>query len=283
MNVTLLGTGTPTPDPYRQCSANLIRVDGDYLLIDAGRGTTIQLVRIGVNPREIGFIFITHHHFDHIGCLGDLLFGAWISGRREKIRVFGPNGTAEIVDVLLNKVYLRDIKFRLKEAEHLQDKIDDIRDIVLARDVGPGIVYESAHWKVIADYVEHGHGLGMSQEAWPCFGYRVESKGKVVTVSGDAVECERLRGLARDSDVLVQCCYLAEEEIINQDLRVLSKYVLASAVQAGRIASDAAVKRLVLTHLKPKSKEMLRAVESDVRRHYHGEVIVGEDLMSFEI
>ena len=283
MRLTLLGTGTPTPNPERQGSANLLEIGGQYLLFDAGRGATTQLSRIGVHPKQIDHIFITHHHFDHISCLDDVLLTAWNNGRSETIHVAGPEGTADIVDALLNRIYVRDIAFRLKEAEHLDDDLVDLREIVQVRDIGPGQGYDEAGWSVRAGRVEHGHGLGMSHEEWPCLGYRLEAEGKVLTISGDTVECAGLDALARDADLLLQCCYLADAEIDNHDREVLSAYVLGSAAQAGRTAARAAVKKLVLTHLAPKSAAMLAEVEADARRNFDGDVVVGADLMAIEI
>lgn len=287
MRLTLLGTGTPTPNPERQGSANLLEVGGQFLLFDAGRGATTQLSRIGIHPKQIDHIFITHHHFDHISCLDDVLLTAWNNGRSETIHVWGPEGTADIVDALLNRIYLRDIAFRLKEAEHLDEDLVDLREIVQVRDIGPGQGHDEgargAAWSVRAGRVEHGHGLGMSHEEWPCLGYRLEAEGKVLTISGDTVECAGLDALARDADLLLQCCYLADAEIDSHDREVLSAFVLGSAAQAGRTAARAAVKKLVLTHLAPKSAAMLAEVEADARRNFDGDVVVGADLMAIEI
>ena len=72
MNITLLGTGTPEPDPSRLGSSVLVELAGVSLLFDVGRGASIQLVRAGKTARSIDYLFITHHHFDHIGDLGAL-------------------------------------------------------------------------------------------------------------------------------------------------------------------------------------------------------------------
>lgn len=81
MKIILLGTGGPRPDPERQGSG-LILTDGHaYLLFDAGRGVSSQLVRAGLQPQQIDPIFITHHHFDHIANLGDVILSSWNNGR----------------------------------------------------------------------------------------------------------------------------------------------------------------------------------------------------------
>ena len=72
MKVILLGTGGPKPDSNRQGPSLAVQVDSSYLLFDAGRGAATQLTRAGISVRDINPIFITHHHFDHIGNLGDI-------------------------------------------------------------------------------------------------------------------------------------------------------------------------------------------------------------------
>ena len=59
-----------------------------------------------------------------------------------------------------------------------------------------------------AEEVVHGHGLDFPSsftQRWVCLGYRVESEGKSITISGDCVTCQGLQYLAREVDVLVQC------------------------------------------------------------------------------
>src|SRR5215471_8606376 len=116
MRITLLGTGTPAPDPSRQGSALLVEIAEERLLFDVGRGASLQLARAGKTAGSIDTLFITHHHFDHIGDLGALLIDVWNSGRTQPLRIAGPPGTAALVDALLDQVYKRHIDFRYKQA-----------------------------------------------------------------------------------------------------------------------------------------------------------------------
>jgi ribonuclease Z len=283
MKLTLLGTGTPWPSAERQGSANLLQIGATNIMFDAGRGATTQLARLGMHPRDIDYIFITHHHFDHIASLDDLLLAAWNDGRRRPVYVFGPNGTKAIVDHLFNGIYLRDIVFRLKEAEFLGYEMPDIRDLVLVHDLLPQEEYETAEWNIRCEGVEHGHALGLDHVEWPCFGYRFEGEGKSFAISGDAIDCSGVRALAQDADVLLQCCYLGEGEITNSIKRLLSDHVLGSAKQANQIARETNVKKMILTHLAPKSEQMLDAVLAEAQAGYLGKVVLGEDLLSIEI
>lgn len=279
MQITLLGTGTPVLDSARQQSALLVDLDGKKLLFDAGRGVTSQMARAGFQPQHVDGVFITHHHYDHISNLGEFLLTAWHNGRETRLNIYGPRGTAEIVSALLGQVYARDIAFTLFTAA---DTVD-IRDLVQITEVTSGWVQESAGWKICAEYVEHGNSLGLSREEWPCLGYRLEAGGKTIAISGDTVACEGLDRLAQDADVLIQCCYLAKDEITSPAAERQAKHVIASSDQVGKIATRNKVKKLVLTHIRPKSEAMMRSLTDDVRKDYGGELIVGEDLMVIDI
>jgi ribonuclease Z len=121
MRITLLGTGTPIPEPNRQGSALLVEEGDVKLLFDAGRGVTTQLAKIGIEPQQIDLVFITHHHHDHICSLGEFLLASWHNGRETPLDVYGPPGTADIVDALLGQVYARDIAFALFTVKDVKD------------------------------------------------------------------------------------------------------------------------------------------------------------------
>lgn len=279
MQIILLGTGTPILDSTRQQSALLIDIDGVKLLFDTGRGVTSQMARLGIGPQTVDAVFITHHHYDHISDLGEFLLSAWHNGRTAPLPVYGPPGTAAIVNALFDSVFARDIAFaRLTTPEG-----PDIREIVQVKESTVGLVCAIDTYRVLADYVNHGNSLGLSYEQWPCLGYRLEAEGKVVAISGDTVACAGLDRLAHAADCLIQCCYLAEAEITTPVFARLSTHVIASAGQVGRIAAHNQVKKLVLTHIRPKSATLLQSMLEDVRRTYLGEVLLGADLMVIDL
>jgi ribonuclease BN (tRNA processing enzyme) len=283
MNITLLGTGTPTPDPDRQASALLIDLAGELFLFDAGRGASLQLARAGRSAAMLDYIFITHHHFDHIGDLGALIIDVWNGGRQRPLSIFGPPGSAAIVAALLGQVYRRHIDFRYTQLAAFGRPIVDVHKLVDVRDCQAGLVASGADWRVYAADVEHGHGLGLPRATWPCFGYRLEAAGKIVAISGDTVACDGLDQLAAGADLLIQCCSLAEQEVTDPVTEMLARHVMATSVQAGQIAARAGVRKLVLTHFDTKPRQVLEAMVADVRRAYSGEVCLAEDLMTIAL
>jgi ribonuclease BN (tRNA processing enzyme) len=280
MKLTLLGTGGPIPDPTRHGSAAVLEVDGEHLLFDTGRGVVLQLARAGIPVERINPVFITHHHYDHVGDLADVILTSWLQGRRQALRVLGPPGTRSIVMALLEQVYDRDIAFR-SQGELAIDWAP-----VESADVPGGLVHDGGTWRVFAESVAHGHGLAYPESfrrRWVCLGYRVEAEGKTVAFSGDCVECDGLERLARDADVLVQCCYMARAELTTPYFVRLARETIACADTVGRIAQQAGVRKLVLTHFRPASAAMIQSIAADVARDYAGPVVLGTDFMEIVV
>jgi ribonuclease Z len=283
MKIILLGTGGPKPDPHRQGPCLAIEAKGKYLVFDAGRGAAIQMTKAGISIDRINQLFITHHHYDHIGNLGDVILAGWNLGRKQPLQVFGPEGTMDIVDALLNRVYQKDIEFRMTEAVLTGVELAHIHDVVKVHDTGPGLVYEDDVFKVFCEYVNHGHGLGISQDTWKCLGYRVQAQGKSIAVSGDAVTCDGLDRLAKKADALVLCCYLSKEELADIEGSFIADHILTCSPQAGKIASEAKVKQLILTHMREKNPVQIVTLVDEIQADFKGKIIAGQDLMVIDV
>ena len=284
LQLTLLGTGGPKPDPDRQGPAVLVTAGQKKLLFDAGRGVTTRLLQAGVQPQELDGIFITHHHFDHIGNLADLLLCIWNSGRTEPLPVYGSHGTGTIVSALFNQVYQSDIKFRYREAKVTGVPLHDLAKLFPVHDIDQGIIRSDCTYRftIDCDRVSHGHGLGMTHRDWPCLGYRVSTNNHKLVISGDTVDCSGLERLAKGVDVLVLCCYLAKNEQTEHEKMFLSKHILLSSEQAGKIAARYHVKTLVVTHIRQKTAEALNQMTKDIAADYSGKIIIGKDLLTVE-
>jgi ribonuclease BN (tRNA processing enzyme) len=282
MKVVLLGTGGPRPDPRRNASTTLIRCGGENILFDAGRGVVVQLVKAGVPLTALNPVFITHHHFDHIGDLYDLMLATWLAGRKGPLKIYGPSETTRIVNALVTQVYDKDIYWRDKGEPTLGGWPP-----VEVQDILPGPVVDTGRWRVRAELVNHGDGLGIPESfmpRWTCLGYRFEAEGKTVAISGDTIPCAGLDRLAAGADVLVQCCYLASEEINNEHFRRLAQHTMACAADVGRIATRAGVKTLVLTHHKTRTDQtMLDRIAEEVSRDFSGRLVMGEDLTEIDV
>ncbi len=285
IRLTTLGTGTPRPLPQRSSSCNLVTIGDDHLLFDCGRGAVLQLAKKGVAWSALTRLFVTHHHFDHIGDIADLMITSWQNGRRLPMQIVGPYATKSIVDIYLDQIYKRDLEFRTTEyAAHGMPEMGSFPRPVVT-DVEGGVVASGNGWRVLAYQVEHGHAnFGpLFRKQWICLGYRIEAFGKVLAISGDTVPCEGLLKLAQGADLLLQCCWLPSKELDTEYLRGVAKSTLACSDVVGKVAAEAGVKRLVLTHTRAVTKGSIESILDDVRRAYAGPVSMAEDLHTFEV
>lgn len=103
----------------------------------------------------------------------------------------------------------------------------------------------------------------------------------MLAISGDTVPCEGLLKLAQGADLLLQCCWLPSTELDTEYLRGVAKSTLACSDVVGKVAAEAGLKRLVLTHTRAVTRESIEGMVEEVRRDFGGEVGVAEDMGEF--
>lgn len=99
--VTLLGVSAAMPAFDRHPSAQLLRIQEKYYLIDCGEGTQMQLRRYALKWSKINQIFISHLHGDHFFGLIGLLNSYGLAGRTAPLDIFGPDGLEKIIMIQL--------------------------------------------------------------------------------------------------------------------------------------------------------------------------------------
>ena len=273
MRLYFCGTGTLAFDLSRQHASLVVEHNSTRLLFDAGRGVTTQLLKLGLSPLQIDALFITHHHYDHICDMGEFIMANWHNGRVDPFFIFGPPETNRIVTVLMDEVFSRDIKF----TRELEPGMPDIHQLFRTTDILPEWTFTINDLTIRSNVVDHGSASGFTYAEWPCHGYRIESSGSTIVISGDAVESPGLINLAENADILVQCCYQVGSD------PGPAQSIIASARQAGIIARKAGVGRLILTHIPPQSDVDLKNMLAEVQREYKGEINLAVDLMEISL
>jgi len=272
MQVTLLGTGTPFPNIERFGSAILVEVAGKNLLFDCGRGVVIRLTQVrhgesvprrtGVSPKEIDGLFLTHLHSDHVVGIPDLWLSGWFLGRSKPLRIWGPQGTSSMAKHLA-QAFAFDIRIRQAAPDPLPAKGAEIN----AKEVTQGEIYNDGSTRISAFLVDHG-------TVKPAFGYRVDSAGHSVVISGDTKFCQTLVDFARDANCLIHAAWSAGWK----NPRPPSKRSIASAEGAGRVFAIVKPKLGVVYHYKDEE-----GLGEAVRKEYNGPLVMARDLMVINI
>ncbi|MBS0334412.1 MAG: MBL fold metallo-hydrolase [Proteobacteria bacterium] len=274
--LVLLGTGGgPTPKPNRSAPAQAIVVDGQVYVIDCGNGVARQMVLAGLPLSAIRAVFITHQHSDHNADYGNLLLLSWAASLTTKVDAYGPPPLAEMTRLFL-KMDAYDIQTRIADEGR-----PDLRTLIAVHEVSAGgPVMQDGRVKVTCARVQH-------PPVEPAFAYRFDCPDRSIVISGDTRPSPDLVRLARGADVLVhEVMYLPAVDRIaaaEANATTLKAHLLAShspAADVGRIATEAGVKTLVLSHFVPGGPGISDAEwEAAVRPHFAGRIVVGRDLL----
>jgi ribonuclease BN (tRNA processing enzyme) len=270
--LVLLGTGTPNLDPDRSGPALAVVVGDSPYLVDCGAGLLSRTAaasrkRIpGLEPERLSRLFVTHLHSDHTTGLADLILRPWTLERREPLQVYGPPGIRSMVRNV-SKAYREDIQVRL----HGGEPSNRTGYRVVAREVGPGVVYRDDNVSVRAFRVSHG--------SWrDAYGYRFDSGDRSIVVSGDTRPTDAVVESCNGCDVLVHEVY-SEAGLARRpaEWQRYHKAFHTSSGELARLAARARPKLLVLDHQLfwgTSEEDLLR----EVRSRYAGEVVSGHDL-----
>lgn len=273
MEVVLLGTGYPRPDPDRAGPSTAVLVTsaaGDKVfLVDAGRGVMMRYAALGLPLKSIRAVFLTHLHSDHTSGLPDVFTSTWIFGRSTPLELYGPEGVRAMSDALL-KFFAEDIHIRRDLTERNAAAGGEID----AHTIQEGVVYQDEDVKVTAFLVDHG-------PVKPAFGYLFEGGGRRIVISGDTRPSENLVKYARGADVLVHEVYAPGYFEAHNPPKVAAnlKAYHTSADDLGDLAQRAQPKLLVITHIV--APEYEKVIRERVAAHFKGPFILGRDLMRF--
>lgn len=254
-------------------STSLLELGGRSMVVDAGLGVTRGLVDAGMSLKGLDLIFVTHLHSDHVLELGPLIHTAWTAGLATPVRVFGPPGTAHVWERFCQSMEF-DIDIRIGDEGR-----PDIRELVQVEEYAEGAVLDEEGLTVSALRVEH-------PPVTDCFALRFDHVTGSVVFSSDTAFFPPLADFARGASILVHEAMLADgiERLVARtgNGERLREHLLAShtfAAEAGRIATEAGVGRLVLNHLIPADDPQISAADwkRAVRETWSGPLTVAVD------
>jgi ribonuclease BN (tRNA processing enzyme) len=255
MELTVIGSGTGVPSLRRGAPCLALKAAGRLLVLDLGAGSLRSLLRYGLDFSAIDVLALTHLHPDHVGDLIPFLFATRYSlgyTRREPFRLLAARGFARFHQRLMEAFagWVEPPAGLMDLRELAPDGPDEVRDEVAEE----GLVIKSA---------PTNHTAGS-------LAYRVEAEGRSLVYSGDTDVSDSLVELARGADLLV--------------LEAANPFKVPghlTPAEAGRLAAQAGVARLLLTHFYPPCDEV--DVVALAAQEFSGEILRAEDGLSLTV
>jgi ribonuclease Z len=274
MKITLLGTGCPAVHAERYGPAQVVCHEGSAVLVDCGSGVTQRLLAAGLSGRELDAVLLTHLHSDHIVDLFQLVISSWHQGRDRPQRVYGPPGTRRYVEGLL-ELWRPELEQRIAHERRPSTAALEV-EVVEFR---AGELLALGGLKVAAVEVDH-------RPVEHAYGFVFEAEGTRLVLSGDTRPCPALTRAARGADLLVHEVFVHRELPVVAGLRSAETVAKVAAYhtlsdQVGKVAAEAGVGALVLTHFVPPGCDRA-ALLAEVAADFAGPVVIGEDLMTLD-
>ena len=267
----LLGTaGGPTPKTKRSGPSQIVVVGERGYGIDCGDGVARQMMAAGVF-RTLRHVFITHHHSDHNADYGNLLLLAWGDNLTTPVDTWGPP-PLEKMTRLFFEMSAPDLEVRERDEGR-----PPLPRLIRAHEVrASGAVMKDDLVTVTCAVVDHPLvPLALA--------YRFNCPDRSIVFSGDTRRSDALIKLARGADVLVhEVLYLPAAP--GAPGSALRKHVVDSHTtveDAGRVATEAGVKTLVLSHFVPAENPPISDEQwmAAARSTFAGRIVVGRDLL----
>ncbi|MFK8017666.1 MAG: MBL fold metallo-hydrolase [Gammaproteobacteria bacterium] len=272
VTLQVLGSGGPIADDARAATAYVIWIDGrSRLLVDAGSGTFLRMGQAGAAFDDLDFVALSHLHTDHSADLPALLKSGVFSKRSRALGISGPSaggpfpGLNHFLDRLIGKdgayAYL---------SSYLHGTSDSVRLEPVELDVGSKdvmAVYADAASGIRIDALSVPHGIV------PAMAYRISIGDQVLVFASDQNgNNEAFADFARDADLLTM------HMVVPEGVTGAGRALHAPPALIGKIAADAGVSKLVLSHFMARSLKDLPGNVAAVKKSYGGPVVEASDL-----
>jgi ribonuclease Z len=293
VRITFLGTSAGMPTRDRNVASVAVTLDGSTLLFDCGEATQHQLMRSGVRAGSIDAVFLTHLHGDHLFGLPGLLASMSLNARERPLDVFGPGGLATFIDAL--PLFHTSFEVRVHDVATYRGNGFQV-DAAPVEHSAPCFAY-----RIVEDDRPGPFDVARARElgvpSGPLFG-RLQNgddvtlddgrivrsdqvvgaprRGRRVVYCTDTRPCAAAADLARSADVLIHESTYANDMAVEAQERMHS-----TAAEAARVAGDAGVQKLILTHISPRYLDA--GVLLDEAQAVFAETEVASDFAVFEV
>ncbi len=267
LDICLLGTGGTLPLVNRWLTSLMVRYQGSAILIDCGEGTQIAAQRAGVSLKHVEKLLLTHLHADHVSGLPGLLLTMGNMGKVDPLSIIGPEGTERVVHALRTIAPNLPFEIAVSELETAEELMYFHECDVRAFRVNHGVPcygYSVSLPRAGKFDVERAREQGVPMPLWSRLqkGERIEHEGRVfspemvlgpprpglkLTYCTDTRPMPAIVEAARGSDLFICEGMYGEDEMLPKARE--NRHMLFT--EAARMAAQAQVKELWLTHYSP--------------------------------
>ena len=265
MEITFLGTSAMQPTKDRNPSSIFINHKNQNILIDCGEGTQRQLQIANISPTKITKILISHWHGDHVLGLPGLIMTLAASEYTKKLEIYGPKGTKKYMNNLLNLFITKnELNIEIKELKK-EEKFLETKDLLFSNfklnhstDCLGYVIKEKNRRKMKLSYLKK---FGLTKD--PILGRLQQGKninykghkilvndatdliiGKKISIVSDTTYTSSIIKNVKNSDILI-----IESTYSKELIKKAKEYKHLTSEQAAKIAKQANVKQLILTHI----------------------------------
>ena len=262
LTAVVCGSRSPINDPNRAEACILVQAGDQIFIFDTGNGSAQNLHNWNMPWNRLEGIFYTHLHSDHISDIADFHQGTWINGQRSsKQKVFGPEGVQLLTDGI-ELAYTKDYFFR---NEHHGDVIAPLNIVGFDThtvNLNNPVLIDNEDLKITAYSVSH-------DPVDPALGYRIDYKGRSISISGDTIYDQNLVNNSKDADVLFhESMSLEILDLINANAKATGNMVAeivtvdildyhTPILEVVKAAKDANVRHLVFYHHLPAPRNQI--------------------------
>ncbi|MEU0431462.1 ribonuclease Z [Streptomyces sp. NPDC006290] len=288
--LVVLGTASQVPTRHRNHNGYLLRWDGEGLLFDPGEGTQRQMLRAGVAAHDLHRICVTHFHGDHALGLGGVIQRINLDRVPHEVTAHYPLSGQHFFERLRYATAYRETA-RLTEAPVGDDGVlattpaytlEARRLSHPVESFGYRLVEPDGRRMLPERLAEHGikgSDVGELQREGSLRGVTLDDvsevrRGQRFAFVMDTRLCEGVDALAEDCDLLV-----IESTFLDGDHQLAADHGHLTAGQAGRVAKEAGVRHLVLTHFSQRYSDPAEFEREARAAGFDGELTVAHDLV----
>lgn len=260
MPFQFFGTSGAIPSPNRDNTALAFYSEDEVVLVDCSGSPYQKILQAGLDPKRVSSLIVTHRHVDHVYGIPSLAHNLGLAGRRATLHVHALPETMTILRGFLDlfpleakmpyRIQLHEVppkeNFRLLRAKGFSIESTPVKHG--APNIGLRVEFRSAH--------EHGS----------------------VVYSSDTSPCATLIALARGANVLIH-----EATFLHADAQRAAADGHTTGYQAGEVARQAEVGRLLLCHFQAALHGREGELCQEAAQAYDGPVEIPEELREYRV